>query len=128
MRERPDGRELLAAARRVLREKLLPQLDPSLRHDLLMVINAVSIAERGLALGPAPLDEERRRLAALLGEETGDLVAASRRLAESIRAGDVDPGRPARAAVLAHLRATGRDRLAESNPRRLGRSGEAPAS
>ena len=63
MRERPDGRELLAAARRVLREKLLPQVDPALRHDLLMVVNAISIAERGLALGTAPLDAERRRLA-----------------------------------------------------------------
>lgn len=125
MRERPDGRELLAAARRVLREKILPQIDPSLRHDLLMAVNAISIAERGLALGTSPLDEERRRLAAILGDDTGDLVAANRRLAALIRAGEADPGRPARAAVLDHLRAVGRDRLAESNPRVLARSGEA---
>ncbi|NLH79976.1 MAG: hypothetical protein GX458_03910 [Phyllobacteriaceae bacterium] len=128
MRERPDGRELLAAARRVLREKLLPQIDPSLRHDLLMVVNAISIAERGLALGTAPLDEERRRLAAILGEDGGDLVAANRRLAALVRAGEADPGRPARAAVLEHLRAVGRDRLAESNPRVLARSDEATTS
>ena len=127
MRERPDGRELLAAARRVLREKLLPRIDPSLRHDLLMAVNAISIAERGLALGTAPLDAERRRLVALLGDDAGDLVAASRRLAARIRAGEADPGRPTRAAVLEHLRATGRDRLAESNPRVLARSGEAAA-
>lgn len=128
MRERPDGRELLATARRVLREKLLPQVDASLRHDLLMVVAAISIAERGLALGTAPLDEERRRLTAILGDDTGDLVAANRRLAALIRAGEADPGRPARAAVLDHLRAVGRDRLAESNPRVLPRSGEAAAS
>lgn len=128
MRERPDGRELLAAARRVLREKILPQIDPSLRHDLLMVVNAISIAERGLALGTAPLDEERRRLTAILGDDVGDLVAANRRLAALVRAGEADPGRPARAAVLEHLRAVGRDRLAESNPRVLARSGEGSAS
>jgi len=125
MRERPDGRELLAAARRVLREKLLPAVDPSLRHDLLMAVNAISIAERGLALGTAPLFEERRRLTEILGDDAGDLVEANRRLAAMVRAGEADPGRPARAAVLDHLRAVGRDRLAESNPRVLERSGEA---
>lgn len=122
MRERPDSRELLTAARKVLRERILSQLDPALRYDLLMVINALSIAERGLALGEAPLAAERARLASLFGREASDLIEANRRLAALIRAGDADPGRPARATVLDHLRAVGRARLAESNPRVLERS------
>lgn len=123
MRERPDGRDLLITARKVLRERILPKLDPALRHEMLMVLNALSIAERQMAAGEAPIAAETVELSALLGAPVDDLVAANRRLVEWIRAGAADPGAEARAAILAHLRVVGRARLAESNPKVLGPAG-----
>jgi hypothetical protein len=119
MRDRPKGDELLACARSVLREQVLPVLPPEHKHGLLMALNAMSIAERQLQYGEAPERAEMAALETLLGQTATDLAAANRLLALSLRAGAGDPGREQRDALLAHLRTVGRQRVLESNPKAL---------
>lgn len=119
MRDRPTGEELLACARRVLREKVLPALPGENKHDLLMALNAMSIAERQLHYGEAPEQQELAALSALLGESLADPGEANRYLSRRLREGGGDPGQPQRAELFAHLRAAGRQRLLESNPKAL---------
>jgi hypothetical protein len=119
MRDRPTGEYLLACARKVPREKVLPSLPADHKHDLLMALNAMSIAERQLHFGEDPGRRELAALSDLLDEPFDDLGAANRSLAIALRNGEGDPGQPRRAALLAQLRATGRQRLRESNPKAL---------
>jgi hypothetical protein len=119
MRDRPTGDELLICARKVVRDEVLPSLPAEKRHAVLMVMNAMSIAERQLRYGEAPAQEELAALKRLLGEDCSDLAAGNRRLCGLIREGRADPGQPQRSAVFAYLRASGRQRLLESNPKIL---------
>lgn len=89
MREHPDGAELLAIARDVLRKELLPLLPKDRQYDALMIANAMCIAERQLSAGETPQLTEQQALAALLDQE-GDLPALNRTLAAAIRAGRMD--------------------------------------
>lgn len=117
MRDRPKGYELLASARKLLREKVLPALPAEHKHGLLMVMKAMSIAERQLQYGEVPERDELQALAALLGEPCADLGVANRRLSLRLREGSGDPGQTQHTALFAHLRAVGRQRLLESNPK-----------
>lgn len=119
MRDRPKGDELLASARKLLREQILPALPAEHKHGLLMALNAMSIAERQLQYGEGPERAELAALEALLGEPCPQPDVANRRLALHLRAGAGDPGQARRSALLAHLRAAGRQRLLESNPKAL---------
>lgn len=89
MRENPDGAELLAIAREVLRKELLPLLPKDKAYDVLMIANAMGIAERQLRQGESPMREEHRQLVELLGS-AGDLAALNRLFAQRIRAGEMD--------------------------------------
>jgi hypothetical protein len=122
MRDRPTGADLLAIARRVLREELLPLLPEEKRYDGLMVANAIAIAARQMAAGDGPAAEERARLAALLGAE-GDMAGLAAELARRIRRGDYDPGRPGRQDVRAFLWKATVGKLRESNPKALAAEG-----
>jgi hypothetical protein len=119
MREQPKGDALLACARRVLRDDVMPALPSEHKHTLLMVMNAMSIAERQLHNGEAAEIEERAALRDLLHDSRLSIVEANRALARALRSGAADPGRPHRQAYFAQLRAAGRQRLAESNPKAL---------
>jgi Domain of unknown function (DUF6285) len=119
MRDRPTGDDLLQCARQVLRGDVLPSLPAEQRHALLMVMNAMSIAERQLRYGEAPVKEELAAIAGLIGHDCSDLIAGNRRLCTLIRDGGADPGQPLRAALFAHLRSVGRQRVLESNPKIL---------
>ena len=119
MREQPRGDMLLASARQLLRDEVLPALPAERKHALLMAMNAMSIAERQLRNGDGPEASELAALRALLDEEKLSLADGSRRLAALIRAGEGDPGAPRRGAILAHLRKAGEQRVAESNPKAL---------
>jgi hypothetical protein len=115
-------------ARKVLREKVLPSIPAEHKHAVLMVLNTMSIAERQLHYGQEP---ERRELAALsdlLGEPFDKLDPANRSLAIALRNGEGDPGQLRRAAMLAQLRVTGRQRVLESNPKALPGSDACPES
>lgn len=95
MRERPDGAELLAIAREVLRKELLPLLPKDKAYSALMIANAMGIAERQLRNGTGPQEEERRALSTLLRRD-GELLALNREFAARIRQGVFDDSAEAR--------------------------------
>lgn len=127
MRDHPKGAALLAIAQKTMRERILPVLPPDIKHDALMILNAMSIAMRQLEQGEEFEREELQALAELLGnvphELTGTgasaLVAANRTLSQHIRSGASAPSHPQRAAVFAHLVGVARQRVRESNPKYL---------
>ncbi len=119
MREQPKGDALLACARRLLRDEVLPAVPGECKHALLMVLNAMSIAERQLRHGDAPEREELDELHALLDDARLPLAESNREFARLIREGAGDPGEARRGAVLTQLRAQAVRRLAESNPKVL---------
>jgi hypothetical protein len=120
--DRPDGGALLAAARRLLLEELLPLLPPERRYDGLMIGNALAIAGRELADGGAAERAAAARLAGFYGQPDAPADALERRLAAEIRAGRYDRG-AGRGALLALLREELRERLRIANPKVLGQPG-----
>lgn len=119
MREQPTGESLLQCAREVLKNNVLPLLEGDAKRDVLMVMNALGIAQRELLTGKQAEDAECQSLAGLLDEPVFDVAQANRDLAMRVRAGLADPGNEDRAAVLAHLRLVGESRLQASNPKVL---------
>ncbi len=117
MRDRPGGAELLAEARRLLREELAPTLAGGQRFQALMIANALGMAERELRAGDAPLREQQAALAALLGRD-GSLPTLTAAFAAALRDGRLagDPG------AYELLLTETRSRVAESNPRALAES------
>ena len=121
MRDRPLAGELLAIARRLLCEELVPLLPPERRLDGLMVANAMAIAVRQIATGNTPQAEERALLQALLGSPEEDLVKLNRDLAARIRDGSLGIGAADADHVHLHLLRVAADRAAESHPKALAR-------
>lgn len=127
MRDQPDGAALLATAQKVLSEKFLPQLPAHLKHEALMVANAMAIAARQLQAGERPLQSEFENLTKLLAAHTGEanaddtlrLKQLNVELCAKIRAGDSDPERADHEATHQHLCRVARDRVQESNPKYL---------
>lgn len=95
MREQPDGAALLAIARQVLRKELLPLLPKDKQYDVLMIANAMSVAERQLGIGEVPQQLEQKALSELLASD-GDLSSLNRTFAAAIRAGEMDGNAAAR--------------------------------
>lgn len=58
MRDRPQGHELLAIAAKTFREHVLPALPEDRKYQALMILNAMSIAERQQEMGEGPLNDE----------------------------------------------------------------------
>ncbi len=119
MLEQPSGVALLQCARDVLKNNVLPLLSGDAKRDVLMVMNAMFIAQRETELGSTPEEAEKKSLSTLLDVLVVDLKQANRVLGARIRAGKVDPGTEEYFTVLAHLRQTGRNRLQVSNPKVL---------
>lgn len=101
--ERPDGADLLATAREVVLQDLLPALPPEKAFAARMVANAIAIALREAKADSSALP---------------DVDPAA--LAREIRAGEHDPGTARHAEVLDYLRALARLRAAVSAPKALG--------
>ena len=89
MREQPDGAALLAIAREVLKNELLPLLPKDSHYKVLMIANAMGIAARQLQAGDGPQAGEQAALSALLDRE-GSLPELSREFAQQIRNGAAD--------------------------------------
>jgi hypothetical protein len=129
MRDYPDGADLLATARNVLRDQLIGALPPELRTAALMVASAMAIAARQLEARDDPQHAELASLQELFeapGSAAGDarslrleLETLNRRLALALRNGDADAGTPFGGRVLDHLRRVQYARLMQSNPRYL---------
>ncbi|MEH3036914.1 MAG: DUF6285 domain-containing protein [Sphingomonas adhaesiva] len=76
--------------------------------------NALEIAARDMALGPAADARAADRLRALLGEEGGTRDSLDALLVAALREGRIAPDDPA---LVAHLRACALDALAIDQPR-----------
>jgi hypothetical protein len=81
-----------------------------------VTLNLLGILQRELDMGPAADERETARLLELLGEQPGDLHALNEKLAAEIRAGDWDAA-DKRVALVDHLKATVKDKLAIANPK-----------
>jgi hypothetical protein len=103
MLEKPDAADLLATAREVVLNELLPALPPEKAFAARMVANAIAIALR----------EARADVVSL---PSADLAA----LAQEIRGGAHDPGTPTHEATRDFLRAYARLRASVSAPKALG--------
>jgi hypothetical protein len=112
LREEPHAADLLATAREVLLNDLLPALPPDKAFAARMVANAMAIAGRD-ATQEAWVPEALARMAALAGDPRG--------FAAAIRAGRFDPGMPDHAAAAALLDDLTRARCVVSAPRALGK-------
>ncbi|QKS01787.1 protein kinase [Sphingomonas sp. CL5.1] len=76
--------------------------------------NALEIAARDMALGPAADARAAERIAALLGCDVGDRDSLDRLLVEAIRAGSIAPDD---SRLVAHMKACALDSLAIDQPR-----------
>ena len=108
MLEQPSGADLLATAREVVLNDLLPGLPPDKAFRARMVAAAIALALREGEAEPAQVEAALHALAPDL-----------KTLAAAIRAGAHDPGMPTHAAVAAFLRDYARLRAAVSAPKAL---------
>jgi hypothetical protein len=96
VRSRPLGHELLAIAATTLREEILPTLRDDKKYLALMIVNAVSVAERQQRAGERPLHVEAAELERALDVESGEsdvqtrVAELSRELARRVREGCCD--------------------------------------
>lgn len=122
--DRPTAVELLEAVREFLERDVLSEAHGRVRFHTRVAINALGIVERELTDAAALEAAERERAIALLAdrastEELGDdLDTATARdleavIARRIRDGSLDDRRDA---VVAHVRATVREKLRVANP------------
>ena len=129
MRDEPNALSLLEIARETLLGELVPLLPAERRYDALMVAGALAAAAREIEAGDAPLREELRDLAELLGQAPGEgplgeeLLRLSARLVADIRAGTFDQPGTARARLVQHLKAATIRKLREVNPKYLAAEG-----
>lgn len=110
LREPPEAPDLLATAREVLLNDLLPALPPEKAFAARMVANAMAIAAREATQDAGWQD-------AALARMGGD----ARAFAAAIRAGAHDPGTPRHTEIAAVLDDITRTRCAVSAPRALGK-------
>ena len=113
MQDRPSAIELIQAVRSFIDEQAIPRLDGRAAFHGRIAMNALSIVERGLELGPSLDAEERDRLESLL-DRTGTLDELNRELCGRIRAGEIDLRT---AGLAAHLRETTLAKLSVDQPR-----------
>jgi hypothetical protein len=127
MHDRPTVTELIDAVRTFLETDVVPALDGTKKFHARVAANVLAITSRQIALEDQQSKEEWRRLDALLGRQpvprdTQALKEALRdrtqALCDVIRRGDADTG-DTRRRVLAHVRATVREKLAVANPKLL---------
>src|SRR6516165_610128 len=119
MRDLPSGPALLALARDVLMNELMPQLPQECRPDAVLVAKCMAIAKRE---AEAPAEEGR----AILGEIEllcGEGVDALRRFAYDLRVGAFESSEPHDRAARAVLWRLTVAKLRQSNPEFLAANG-----
>ncbi len=89
MRDQPQGAELLAEARQLLSESILPELTSKARFKMLMALRAMDLAERELRTDPGQENRFNERLSQLVvsGGAAQDRFSV---LSKSIRNGVFD--------------------------------------
>lgn len=114
MRDHPLGTDLLAEARRVLADSVLPGLASETRYQALMAIRAIDLAEQELHANP----EIERKLGQMLHRFAGPggtLPDLTRLLSKRIRNGAFD----ASGELYAFLRLVVAFKLKETNPSKV---------
>ena len=94
MRDLPTGPALLALARDVLLNELMPLLPPMAHLEARLVANSMAIAEHEAILGAAPAQRILHELQELYGERGEGEEGLMRRLACDLRAGAFEEGEP----------------------------------
>jgi len=118
MRDLPTGHDLMALARRLLLDDILP-LVPEARHpDLRLAATSMAIAAREAANGDSP----RAEIAAMLAELYGEPVELSR-LAADLRSGAFETSESRERAVRSILWRLTILKLREGNPHFLAAHG-----
>jgi hypothetical protein len=118
MQDLPTAAELVDAVREFLERDVHPQASGATRFHSRVAMNVLAIVKRELDLGPAADAAERARLQRLLPDVGADASLRDLNAALAARIRDRSFGTE-RDAVVAHLRATVRDKLAIANPRHL---------
>lgn len=128
MRIGPDAFALLDIAASTLRSDILPHVTPEARYAVLMVANALTIAERELRGLDASGHAMLAALAPLYGEDADNTLAGEdlftrvdalqHRLCIEIAAGDFD--RDGQDTLMESLEAIVKARLAIANPKAAG--------
>lgn len=121
-----DDVAVLEEAHATMRGAVFEALPPERRYDARLVAKAIAVATRQVANGHALERREYDRLTGLLGESVIThattreircmLPSLNERLGTRIRAGKADGGTVTFAATRAHLEASTREALSESNP------------
>jgi hypothetical protein len=115
MRDAPQGVELLAEARRVLADKVLPQLNSDSRYQVLMAIKAITLAEREFGASAGTEEKLGEMLQQLVGLN-GTVPELTQLLSKRIRNGDFDVSDE----LYAFLRLAVAFKLKETNPSKVG--------
>ena len=113
LQDRPTAAELLEAVREFLEREVLPSTDGRVAFHARVALNALTIVERELVLGPELEARVRTHLGELLGDD-GPLDELVDRLAAGIRHGSLDARGDD---VMAATRELVRAKLEISNPR-----------
>ena len=133
MQDRPTCNELLDAVREFIETDVVTELEGRKKFHARVAANVLAIVGRELQQEGDQLAREWRRLDALLGSAPlpadpraakEALPSRNEELSEKIRSGEADGG-AFRGEVLAHLRATVREKLEIANPRMLAGAGGA---
>lgn len=114
MRDRPYGAELLDEARRVLVEKIVPNLSPQTRYQALMVAKAMQLAGQEMKADIALEDKLKQRLSRVIGAD-GTWAQLSSLLSARIREGSFDESDD----LYEFLRLVTAFKLRETEPNRL---------
>ena len=89
MHDRPKGADLLAEARRVLTDTVIPGLNAKVRYQALMVLRAMELAEQELRAGSQVEKELNERILRVVGSKV-DAAEHSDLLSRQIRKGKFD--------------------------------------
>ena len=112
MMDKPTLAEIVAAVREFIETKAIPELKGHTAFHARVAANALAIAEREIAEGPAGASAELARLKALLGRD-GTLDQLNRALAARIAGGDITLETPG---LADHLKRTTLDKVAIDQP------------
>lgn len=95
MHDRPEPAQLLAMVRRLMRETVIPKLDPSTAYQVRVASNVIEIVARQIERGADDAAAELASLNRLLGTGGDDLRALNRELAERLQDGRLAYADPA---------------------------------
>lgn len=114
MLDRPVATDLLSMVERLLRDTVVPKVDPATAYQIRVACTALAIARREIEQGSEAHAEEMERLRALLGDDgEANIAALNQRLAAQLRSGERSLDDPA---IVDHLWRTTLAKLAVDQP------------